>query len=724
MSDNLLINGTTKIKKPQGFDSMTAPQQKAYVDDVAADLAQKTQQQQLSPQQQMAQIEAYGRYLEQQDINQAVQDQNPLTQFLASAGVQTGKVGLGIYDMLPFTDSEAAQEGARRTEMVNNALAQESPYLNMGGRMTGGVLAAAPLAYGLAQAPMLSGLGFLGRMGTSMGSGAIEGAVEIPFSDETRTSNAMMGAVAGAAAEPVSIVLKETLKRIPFGALNPRAGDQVESEIRAALEQAGYDFDNLKPDTQQILKSISNAEDVDAAIQEAMETEFGFKLSKGQYTGDFEQIAAEEAAARQSKEAGDRMRDFKNEQNTDINNAALAMADEAGGTRVADLEQIGTVLKEAFEGFKATDKANYKALYDEAKQFAVNNNIDIPLSAEAISDVFYQMARDHMNTNGALLKDIGTKLARSGVLDPEDFKTDMPFNIPDMDTQRLGVSNSEDFIKYLNSLWQQGDDRANYILSQLKSAIEDNADAQLAEAMKAGGGGKAADQFLKQARAARQANRAYRDLWSAKDVLQEITGVKPNTKTPLKNPSEIMAVIMRSPENAERVIKQLSERGDEAAIADIRTFTLKDIFDKAVNPNQQSKDGLGLFSGAKLTTAIKKNDAALKKILSAEQYQKLKAFEVAVGKATKKPEGSVNYSGSAYTWIDTLFRMLKVTPVLSPLSGVEAYAAEKTMKEALKSGRTPVDYIMKFDDSHIKLNAVMRQVIDQSVFEDNSQLAE
>jgi len=721
------INGQI-VEVPDDFNKLSQSQQQAYVDDIAADMAKK--QQATSPSQQMAQIQAFGRYLENQDIKNSVQGMSGFEKFLQSASLQANKALMGVEDLLGFDNGIAVKNTGAPTqargidylERYNNALSEDSPVTNIAGRTVGGIMSAAPLALG-AEGVVPAGLGFLGRTGLSALLGGTEASLEMPFSGETRLSNAVEGTIAATIAEPLSIALQAGLKRIPFGALNPFKGNQVEDTVKQVMKDMGLDYELMKPETKKILKSISNSEDIDAAVRNAMETEYGFKLTLGESTGDFRQLSEEARAARTTEGAGDTMRDFKEKQNEAIITASGALAEDAGG-KIATNEAMGTALKDALGEAKKFDRANYQDLYKEAARISSDTSIDIPLSSELISKEFYRLAADHMNTDGAMLKDIGNKLARYNILDPKDFNTEMPFTIPDVDVNPLGVSNSEDFIKYLNSLYSN-DPRSNMILGQLKDVVEQSADNALAQALKDGGANESADQFLKAARQAREANRAYRGLWEAKDVLQDITGFKPNTKTPLKDASEIVALIRRKPENAERVITELTERGNIAAIEDLRTFMLKDLFDASINPNQVSGEGVGFFSGSKLTSLIKKQEAVLQKVLSPDQYAQLKLFEKQVGKATKKPAGTVNYSGSGYVMFDTLLKLLKATPILNSMATLERFGAEKTVRDAIRSGtRKEIDYVLKLDQNHVKLNTLLREVIDQSLFADESMLAE
>lgn len=700
-----------QIEVDDGFLSLSPQEQSSQVDEIAQDMIRQDKE--------IEQISQFGHYLERQDLKNAVGDMGGLHKFGASAGVQVDKAYQGIKDLMGIGTEEQRAEETRRLEQVNDVLAEDSPKTNMGGRMFGGVLSAAPLALG-AEATIPTALGMGGRMLLSGASGLIEGAVEKPFKNETRLSNAETGLVTGLVAEPISAALRFGLKQIPFGALFDKVvggNKTIADNLRRSLKKEGVDYDSLKPETRNILESISRSDDIDVAVKDAMEVEQGFKLTKGESTGDFAQLSSEQSALRESQTAGDIMRDFKNQQNTDIIQSGDDIAESVGGNVEINNEQIGVVLKQALETGKNADKKNYQNLYNAATELASKDGVDIPLDQPVISGAFYDAATKHIGTHESLLKDIGRELARLDILDPEEFASDIPFSLPDADFKSLSVANAEDFIKFLNSKYSPSDSTGNMIIAQLKEAVSVNADDVIANALE-GVDSKAAKAFLETAREARQANAAYRSLWDSKDVLNDLTGVKNGTETPIKTASDVVKRIMRNPEDARKVISELSERGNESAINDLRTFVLKDIFDGSINPNVPKGDN-SLFSGSKLTALINKNESVLKEVLSPDQFGQLKAFEVNVSKATKMPEGAVNYSNTASKIADQIWAML--SPL--PLGAVRDVFAKRTVKQAIKTGQQPVDHILKLDGNHIKLNTMLREVLDQSMFEDNAALS-
>ena len=281
------LNGQL-IEIPDATLNLPPAERDAAIDDIANDIAtRQEQQQQREMAQNMAQIEAYGRHLEGQDIQQnMVQGNNWLQDFGLSAGVQLSKMGLGVKDLVGIGSEENNRLEAGRLEQLNTALAEQSPVANFTGRVTGGAVAAAPVAMAATALPYgaaLANAGWTGRTALSGLLGAAEGALEMPFADESRVGNAEMGAVSGLASEPVANALQAVVKRIPFRAILDQFGGQnkaVREQVRNALKEQGIDYNDLKPDTRAIFDSLSRAEDVDAAIKHAVETEYGFKLTQ------------------------------------------------------------------------------------------------------------------------------------------------------------------------------------------------------------------------------------------------------------------------------------------------------------------------------------------------------------------------------------------------------------------------------------------------------------
>ena len=711
------INGQI-VDVPDNFFDMSAQQQQKFANRTAA------RQTSGNPSQMMQDITAYGKYLERQDIKDKVSDNNSFQDFALSAGVGVNKMAMGVGDLLGFGPSD---ETARGVETLDGILAEQSPTANFTGRMAGGAAAAIPTTVAALRAAPAQTLGFAGRAFLSGITGSADGAIELPFSDESRLGNTAVGAVSGIGGEGLVTTLQQVLKRIPFGALVDRASglsETIKDKAAQVFKDAGYEYDALKQTTKDILESIGRSDDVDVAIKNAMENEQGFKLTAGEASQDFAQLGREQDAARQSSEAGTIFRDFKAEQNQDIISASDELAEATGGNVVNNQEQVGEVLKVALLNAKESDQAAVKVAYDAAQELAEKSNIHMPLDQRVISDVFYDISEKNIGTHGGLLKDIGRELARLGILDPEEFNADLPFKLPGGDSVfgDLSVANTEQFIKFLNSKYMEGDSVGNAVLAQIKQAVGDNADTVIARGLE-GADSAAAKVFIKQAREARALNKEYYDLWEAKDVLQDTTGVKVGTDTPVKSASDMVKRITKNPESARQVIDELSTRGNDAAVNDLRTFILKDMFDKSLKPNVDGSD-IPFFSGSSLSTAMKKNDDLLQAVLTPDQYAGLKGFESQVSKATKYPPGTVNHSNTASKILEALFSTLTLLQY-NMGADFKAMGGNKVIKDAIKTkGRANVDYILKLDGNHVKLNTVLKQALEQVTFSDSAVLTE
>jgi hypothetical protein len=274
-------------------------------------------------------------------------------------------------------------------------------------------------------------------------------------------------------------------------------------------------------------------------------------------------------------------------------------------------------------------------------------------------------------------------------------------------------------IKYLNSLWNNNDPVGNRIIQQIKASIDDSNNALLDmfgdipedKLLEMGLNPQVVGDFLQTAQRARGAFSEYKGLWEARDVLQNLVDVRAGTDTPITDPSSVVKRIMSSPENINRVLDVLRNNGQNQAIADLRTYVLKDIFDGAINPNALNAGMEAMFSGAKLSTALSKNEQLLGALLTPSQLTQLRAFEELVTKATKRPVGTVNHSGTAYKMMDFFFNTLGLNKI--PLiSVVPETVARRTVNNATAGAPSEIAGALRLNDGHNKLNAVMRQLMN------------
>lgn len=149
------------------------------------------------------------------------------------------------------------------------------------------------------------------------------------------------------------------------------------------------------------------------------------------------------------------------------------------------------------------------------------------------------------------------------------------------------------------------------------------------------------------------------------------------------------------------------------------------MFDLSLKPNVDGSD-TPFFSGSALSTYIKKNSDVLQEVLTPEQFANLKGFESQVSRATKPPPGTVNHSNTASKILQAVFNVLSLGQYgMAGGAEFKAAAANSTIKDAIKSnGRANIDYILKLDGNHVKLNTVLKQALDQMTFSDEAALSE
>lgn len=654
--------------------------------------------------------------MKRQSMQQQVDQMSPGAAFMSSAGIQANRMVEGAKDFIGIGNEQQRAEAMSQYDMAGDMLYDRNPVSAFGGEVLGGIVGSSPL---MAAAPFtaITGAGALataGRVGVGSLMGGVEGGLEYPREGESRLENAGYGTLFGVFSEALSTALEAVKRSRAAGVLDDQA---KVSGIRDALEQQGMNYDELKPETKQFLSSLRGDVNIERAVDEAVQLEYGFKLTAGEAAQDFTQLSNEETAARMSGEAGDRLREFKVEQNRGIIAAADDVAESAGGATTTSTS-AGESIKQAMLDAQQQGKDAYSALYSAVRDMAQMSNTDIPLRTANIQDRFTQMVSDHGAEHESLLMDIGRRLSEYGVLDPEQFRSSRLLEIADVNRGDLSVSNKEDLIKYLNSLYNE-DPQRQRIIGQLKDAIEESSDSVLddldtipdAQLEMMGLDPKAAREFINTARAARASFAEYKGLWEARDIIQELTSTKPGTKTPTTDPSSVVSKIMRSPENVGRVIEVLRNNGQHGAIDDLRTYVMKDMFDQAINPNNINAVGEAVFSGAKLSSLIKKNRASLEAVLSPSQLTQLLAFEEQVGKATKRPAGSVNQSGTAYKLMDFFFNYmgLGMIPVVNAIPETQA---RSTIGAATADVAPDVARALRLSDDHQNLNLVLRQMMN------------
>lgn len=697
-------------------------------------------------------------------MQSAQMDANPMSglqQFTTSAGIQANRMVEGVKDLFGAGDPQQRQAEIGQQKLVDQAIAQRSPGINLAGNITGGVLAAAPLALA-AEGAVPAGMGFLGRTALSSFLGGAESGLMLPDKDqgETRFTNMGEGVITGLVSEPVATGISIGLKKAYSALKNTGvlASAPMQDQVKDALQESGVDITTLKPETQAMLSKLTSTDDVDAAINQAIETEFGIKLTTGQRTGDFNMLREEQAALRGS----DEFRAFADQQTADIFTAADEFAADQGLRRVdsdgnpiyesglAGGEQSkvdsGQAVKGALEEARQASKGEYTELYAAADALSSELGIELPVNPQAVQSELVDMMREHGNTHEGLLRSIESKLSNYSSARPGVAPSN-PFGLDDVEARQLSLTNNEDLIRDLNALYDPNDPVAARIVERVKNSIVTSADeamelfdSQLQFAPDMTEGSRKA---LEAARAARASRRSYSQLWQNKDVLEALTDTKSKSTADKVAPSGVVQRVMQSPESAQAVVNLLQDRGADEALAELRTFVTKDLFDSSITGGRTTEQ---MISGKTLTKKFKSQEARLRVVLGDDQFTRLSKLVSQINKATNVPGAAENKSNTAYEMAGRVARLL--ADFSQPGSGMavgmfDAAGAAKSKQMAATTRRAldsnpeaglfeaisnatqvnlPGDISIRLrleDSNHNAFNTVMRQYL--GINEENQQ---
>lgn len=612
-------------------------------------------------------------FLATQSAQMDAQAMSPMQQFTTSAGIQANRMYEGAKDLFGVGNEGQRQAEIGQQKLVDQAIAQRSPGINLAGNITGGVLAAAPLAIG-AEGAVPAGMGILGRTALSTFLGGAESGIMLPDKDnnETRFTNMGEGMLFGAVSEPVATGIAAGLKKA-YGSLKNRgvlASSSMKDQVTDALQEAGVDVASLKPETRALLSRLTSTDNVDTAIDQAIETESGIKLTTGQRTGDFNMLREEQAALRGS----DEFRAFADQQTADIFTAADEFSADQGLRRVdsdgkpiyesglAGGEQSkvdsGQAVKGALEEARQASKGEYTELYAAADTLSSELGVELPVNPQAVQSELVNMMREHGNTHEGLLRSIESKLSNYSSARPGVAPSN-PFGLDDVEARQLSLTNNEDLIRDLNALYDPNDPVAARIVERVKNSVVTAADdalelfdSQLQFAPDMTEGSRKA---LEAARAARASRRSYSQLWQNKDVLEALTDTKSKSTADKVAPSGVVQRVMQSPENAQAVVNLLQDRGADEALAELRTFVTKDLFDSSITGGRTTEQ---MISGKTLTKKFKSQEARLRVVLGDEQFTRLSTLVEQISKATNVPGAAENKSNTAYEVAGRVARVL------------------------------------------------------------------
>ena len=678
--------------------------------------------------------EEFKQQMEQFSAQQQVGEMDFTDRMLTSAGIGANRMVTGAQNLLGVGD-RVDKEGntfgyqeneTRQQQYAQQAIEEEDPIAGVVSNAFGSAAPSMAVPF-VGAGPTAASFG--ARAVASMAAGGLEGGVIMPLEGETRKGNAAQGAAFALVAEGLLSGLTKFVRGRKAGILDTEKGDVA--NVEEALRQQGVELADLNPKTQEFLSGFKVGDDVDAAVKEALETEYGFSLTKGQSMAPgedaFTQQSAEATASRMSSEAGANMRAFKNQQNADIKESGGVLAEDLGGGAIKDQSGnvlgdqttgMGAVVKDALTDAKAKGKDAYDTAYNAVRELSNASGVDSQFPSDDMAQTYLRLVREYSGSERPMLTDIGNMLVDRGVLDPETMPGDILLRQTGQQLDPLSYGNAEDARKFINRFYSESG-ASQDIVKKLKASLDGAQELHIArlgevddKVLDAAGVNRAEiEDLVSAAQKARAMYSEFQGMWESRDILRDLTRPKGKLdETPFLDPSKVVAKITNSPEDLGRVMDRLNATGNPQAIDDLRTYYVKNLLDNAVNVNNLNSANDEIFSAAKFSTSFndKKTQSILQTLLTPEQFETITRFERQVSR-TKPIEGTVNNSGTAYKLMDLMFNLtgLRIVP---GINFIPEATARKTVKnatsKAAKQSGTP-------SPAHANINAVLRSVMYQ-----------
>lgn len=393
---------------------------------------------------------------------------------------------------------------------------------------------------------------------------------------------------------------------------------------------------------------------------------------------------AEQTLLKSISPEGEQARQFVEGQQEQLKQAAEAFTEQFGGSarfkeatgEIADItaREKGEAIQSALKTTQDLGRQEVTKLYKEAADTAGEA---IPLNNQSLVDIADEIIVNRPAT-AEVKNTINTTLAKFGLIGDKVEKISRnKFRVTEGDEAitiigeqtPLTLSNAEEFRKALNvAVGADQTGSAKLLVGEL--------DNQILNIIEEGAAAGRTTAF----QTARQAAREQKQLFNAKDVIQDLTGFKKGTKTPIVDPETVITKIAKGDKAVTNIRKIKSilltnpTEQTRAAWRSIQAETVGDILGQAIN-----KDTLDI-SGARLNSAIKKfRPEALRELLGKKQFSELQKLQKVIGNATIAPPGTTNPSG-------TFLRFLNLTERLGNFAGAGQLNFGSLAVEAVRKG--------------------------------------
>jgi len=372
-----------------------------------------------------------------------ISDMSPVDAFRVGIGRGFATIGRGIGLVDP--EDEATQAGIE-------ALKAKSPIATGAGEIIGETAPFLLPGAAIGKIPSAAG-----RVATTAGLGATEGALITKGLGGDTDDQIQAGGISGVAAGTMELALphigriggafiRRAFGKEPAGAIIDSAGNPSK-ELLEALKKEGVEYSDLVDQA----ASLSKTADPDQAARKAILESEGLTPTKAQITRDAADFQAQQEAAKTSGRVRDAIEDQDRALTTRFQSAVVGTGGEAG-------QPTNTVFDALTS--KATDlDSKVGSLYKRAREQAAGaQNVDFSLLARKLSDSIGSDTKAGGNVTAVI-----GEMKRLGLVDDD-------LNV----TGKATVEASEDLRAFINTLYDPQNGFGNLLGRQMKDALDDD----------------------------------------------------------------------------------------------------------------------------------------------------------------------------------------------------------------------------------------------------------
>nr|WP_319552454.1 hypothetical protein [uncultured Vibrio sp.] len=455
---------------------------------------------------------------------------------------------------------------------------------------------------------------------------------------------------------------------------------------KSALEEIGINEDDFA----RLYGQLDQNLDPIASTRIARAEEQGIPLTTAQATKDFAGQEAEQTLRASVSREGTAARQIEQNQQDAIRGAQEKF--ERGFGDITDRQTRGANVQQALREMQEQGRQDVSDLYNKAKDAV---GAGTTLDNNSLLDTVDELVIDRPVTNETM-NTLESALAKFGLVDGEVSKVGRFTQVVDSEGKKikfkgdqtpLTLDNAEELRQKLNAIRSSDTTGAvGGIINKLDDLV-DSAVNQLPS------GSIKTEAF----QAARQAAREQKQIFSQKDIIQNLVGYKKNTQTDLIQPDRVIDSIIKGANakgNLQRVKSTLMKNPTNKTLdawKSIQAQGVADIFGQSINP------ATGEVSGQRLMTAIKKFGGGSEKegrnrlkILLGDKYNEFDNLVAAIGDATIPIKGTTNPSGTAYKVLNFMTRvgsvgMLGADAVVSIASKAKDAATARRVLRRIES---------------------------------------